>query len=318
MKLPSLWPVGFFAGGILLSGRLADRYHLSLWTSCLIITALFLLSGYVLLRRRWILTAAAFGAAAWLCLGYSAASLNRLSGSPNLASALIETGRLDSGAALRWRGRLGSDPLELPWGTRYEINLDEVESSAGVTPVTGGLQLTYYRDESSEREEPDARGVNSERFSSPLARAGDRAEALAHALPVRNFGDPGSFDYRGYSCASRHPVASDIAQRPASDDRRLSAFDNFRSSRTCSWATPSIRSTICYASRPDVAALARAALLGDRTFVDRDRVLAYQKTGVYHVACPRGASRWCAYCVFHLGRATSSAPRDCFRERFLH
>ena len=33
--------------------------------------------------------------------------------------------------ALRWRGRLRSDPLELPWGTRYEIELDEVESSAG-------------------------------------------------------------------------------------------------------------------------------------------------------------------------------------------
>ena len=31
------------------------------------------------------------------------------------------------------------------------------------------------------------------------------------------------------------------------------------------------------------AALARAMLLGDRSFVDRDRVVDFQKTGVYHV-----------------------------------
>ena len=71
--------------------------------------------------------------AAWLCLGFAAAGLERISAPSNLASSLIESGKLDSSVALRWRGRLRGDPLQLPWGTRYEINLDEVESSAGVT-----------------------------------------------------------------------------------------------------------------------------------------------------------------------------------------
>ena len=31
------------------------------------------------------------------------------------------------------------------------------------------------------------------------------------------------------------------------------------------------------------AALARAMLLGDRSFVEHDRVVEFQKTGVYHV-----------------------------------
>src|SRR5258708_27331919 len=41
-----------------------------------------------------------------------------------LFRSLIEAGKLDSSVALRWRGRLRADPLALPWGTRYEINLD--------------------------------------------------------------------------------------------------------------------------------------------------------------------------------------------------
>jgi outer membrane protein len=38
-----------------------------------------------------------------------------------------------------------------------------------------------------------------------------------------------------------------------------------------------------FASRSDQAALARAMLLGDRSFVDHDRVAQFQETGVYHV-----------------------------------
>ena len=103
---------------------------------------------------------------------------------------------------MRWRGRLRGDPLQLPWGTRYEIDLDEVESSAGVTPVTGGLRLTYYSDESASA-------------SPPPARAGDRVEALARARPIRNFGDPGQLRLiaaillaRTFNCRARCATAS--------------------------------------------------------------------------------------------------------------
>jgi hypothetical protein len=98
---------------------------------------------------------------------------------------LIETGKLDATTALRWRGRLRSDPLPLPWGKRYEIDLDEVESSVGVTAVSGGLRLTYYK-EGSPNTDP------------PAVRAGDFIEALVRARPAYNYGDPGSFDFRGY------------------------------------------------------------------------------------------------------------------------
>ncbi len=268
MKLPSLFPVALFAGGILLSIELKN---FALPSPRFYILAAFalLLIGYVLLRQNWILTAALFAAGAWLSLGVAASNLERASVPPNLASTLIDSGKLDAETALRWRGRLRSDPLQLPWGMRYEIDLDEVESSAGVTPVAGGLRLTYYSEGSASADPPPA-------------RAGDRVEALVRARPVQNYGDPGSFDFRGYLArqniqlqgALRNGQLLTIVSHP-----RLTLSGRF--ARVRGRFLRSLNDL--FASRPDEGALARAMLLGDRSFVERDRVVDFQKTGVYHV-----------------------------------
>ncbi len=268
MKLPSLFPVGLFAGGILLS---IDLKKCALLSPRFFIFAalLFLLFGYTLLRRNWILAAALFAAGAWLSLGLAAANLERASVPVNLASTLIESGKLDAETALRWRGRLRSDPLPLPWGMRYEIRLDEVDSSAGITPVAGGLRLTFY-------------GADSASSVPPPARAGDRIEVLARARPVHNFGDPGSFDFRGYLARQNIQLQGSLRNGQLLtivDHPRLTLFD--RSARLRGRFLNSLNEL--FASRPDEGALARAMLLGDRTFVERDRVVDFQKTGVYHV-----------------------------------
>lgn len=268
MKLPSLWPAVCFAGGILLSGKLAGYGH-SAPIIYVLTAALLLLSGFLLLHKNWILAAALVGAAAWLSLGFAAASLERAAIPQNLASTLIETGKLDSSVALRWRGRLRGDPLQLPWGTRYELNLEQVESSTGAIPVTGGLRLTSYREE-------------SQAAATPLARAGDRVEVLARALPVRNFGNPGSFDYHAYQ--ARQGI---YLQGTLRSDELLTILDHPR--LTISERLARVRGNLLasiddlLASRPGQAALARAMLLGDRSFVEHDRVIEFQQTGVYHV-----------------------------------
>ena len=268
MKLPSLFPIAFFAGGIFLSIELKN---VALLSPRIIVFAalLFLLIGYIALRQNWVLAAALFAAGAWLSLGMAASNLERVSVPANLASTLIESGKLDASTALRWRGRLRGDPLQLPWGTRYEINLDEVESSAGVTPVAGGLRLTYYSAESASA-------------LPPPARAGDRIEALVRARPVYDYGDPGSFDFRGYLARQNIQLQGSLRNgqlltivghpRLALSDRFARVRGRFLSSLN-----------ELFASRPDEGALARAMLLGDRSFVERDRVVDYQKTGVYHV-----------------------------------
>jgi competence protein ComEC len=268
MKLPSLFPVAFFAGGILLSIELKN-FAMPSPRSYILAACALLLIGYILLRQNWILTAALFAAGTWLSLGMAATNLERGSVSPNLASTLIESGKLDAETALRWRGRLRSDPLQLPWGMRFEIDLDEVESSAGIAPVAGGLRLTYYNEGSASADPPPA-------------RAGDRIEVLARARPVRNYGDPGSFDFRGY--LSRQNIQLQGALRNGQlltivGHPRLTLSERF--ARVRGRFLNSLDDL--FASRPDEGALARAMLLGDRSFVERDRVVDFQKTGVYHV-----------------------------------
>jgi hypothetical protein len=171
MKLSSLFPVALFAGGILHSIELKSFAMPSPRFFILAACALLLI-GYILLRQHWILPAPLFAAGAWLSLGMAASNLERASVSPNLASTPIESRKLDAETALRWRGRLRGNPLKLLWGIRYEIDLDEVKSSAGITPIAGGLRLTYYNEGSASADPP--------------ARAGDRIEVLARARRVRN------------------------------------------------------------------------------------------------------------------------------------
>ncbi len=270
MKLPSLFPAGLFAGGILLSIELTKFAQMSP-RMFLFAGFLFLVCGSAALVRNWIFPAAIFAAGAWLALGMAAANLERATVPPNLASYLIESGQLDAGTALRWRGRLRSDPLQLPWGERYEINLEEVETSAGVTPVAGGLRLTYYGSDAA-----------SSGSTPPAARAGDRIEALVRAHTIENFGDPGSFDYRGYLARQNIQLQGALRNRElltVTDHPRLTLSERF--ARVRGRFLRSINEL--FAARPEEGALARAMLLGDRSFVERDRVIDFQETGVYHV-----------------------------------
>ena len=285
MKLPSLFPAALFAGGIFLSLDLKS-HALSNPRTLILAALLFLLFGYIALRQTWILAATLFAAGAWLSLGLAASNLERASVPPNLASTLIESGKLDAGTALRWRGRLRGDPLQLPWGMRYEINLETVESAAGVAPVSGGLRLTYYT--------PEAASVPP-----PEAHAGDRIEVLARARPVYNYGDPGSFDFRGY--LARQNIQLQGALRNGQlltivDHPQLALSERFARAR--GRLLHSLNDL--FASRPDEGALARAMLLGDRSFVERDRAADFQKTGTYHVLVLAGlhVGALAAFCLW--------------------
>ncbi len=271
MKLPSLFPIAFFAGGIFLSIELKSFAQLS---PRIIITAALL---FLLVRNHRAGPRLDFGrgsvrvGGAWLFTGLAASNLERLSAPQNLAGTLIESGKLDSGAALPLGGAafLRGDPLLLPWGTRYEINLEQAESSAGVIPVSGGLRLTYY-------------GGETAGAAPSAARAGDRVEAFARAHTVNNFGDPGNFDTRAFLAAQNIQLQGSLRNAQLLtivDHPRLTISERF--ARLRGRFLSSLNQL--FAPHPDEGGLARAMLLGDRSFVDRDRVVDYQETGVYHV-----------------------------------
>ncbi len=112
---------------------------------------------------------------AWIALGALAIGVEHAAIPANHVSRLIANGAIDTSLPLRWRGRLREDPLTLPWGLRYEIDLENVESAGILLPVSGGLRANFY-------------------FGAPSAvsrrtglRAGDRVEALAEGASAAQF-----------------------------------------------------------------------------------------------------------------------------------
>lgn len=95
-------------------------------------------------------------------------------------TCVVDSGGFCGGhsVALRWRGRLREDPMALPWGQRFEIDLEQVEAAGVVLPVSGGLRVKCY---SGGRAAEPPGGL----------RAGDRVEARVKARAPRNFRDPG-------------------------------------------------------------------------------------------------------------------------------
>jgi len=174
----------------------------------------------------------------------------------------------------------------MPWGARYEVDLEEVEAAGQALRITGGLRVNYYEKRVFQYEggpeAPEAPRAESERQMLPALRAGDRVEVLVRARPPRNFGNPGAFDFRA-RLAREHihlmgtlrslELLTRLAEPPPTPAQRLARIRGRLLARL----------DALYAAAPERAAVLRAMLLGDRTFVDRERTEAFQKSATYHV-----------------------------------
>ncbi len=285
MKIPAVWLAAAFATGVLL--RPASHSSAAPW---LIAAGLLILSGAAaakFLRTLW--PAAAFAMAAWCVLGAASVAIEQLAVPRDNVNALISSGKIDTSEPLRWRGRLREDPLRLPWGARYMIDIESVEILGRATPATGGLRANYFWKKD---------------FAEPLPvlRAGDRIEALVRARPPRNFMDPGAPDTRAILQRDGVDVIGSI--------RSLELLTKLDSSRPTLYQTLArARGTLLheidatFPANPEVAATLRAMLLGDRTFVDSNVALDFQKTGAFHVLVLAGlhVGVLCAFLLW-LGR----------------
>ncbi len=269
MKLPALWIVASFAAGIAIA--MPWPGPLKLWLSVAIVAMLL---GAVLLWRSNTQSAWALALVAWVAIGGLAICMERATVPANHVTRLIGAGRLDTTEPLRWQGRLREDPMALPWGRRYEIDLEHVEVGGASMPVSGGLRLNLY---GAEHFEGTPRGL----------RAGDRVEALVRARPPRNFLDPGAFDERGYLARQKIDLTGSLRS-----GELLQLIDRPRP--TFSQRLARVRGTLLarldalFPGEPQRAAVLRAMLLGDRSFVDSQVVAAFQKTAAYHVLVVAG------------------------------
>jgi competence protein ComEC len=268
MKFPALAIAAALAAGILVGGTLAPNLPRAP-ALCLAASFLVLLCAFALLLRRSATLAWCASLLVWCFLGAAAAQIEPQAIPADHVTRQVAQGRLDLSEPLRWRGQLRSDPLRLPWGVRYDVDLDQVQSSGAWMPVGGGLRVEYFFDERAPQDPP-------------TLRAGDRLEILVRARLVRNFADPGVVDHRAllaheniYLTGSPRNAAliekipgpsPSIAQRLARlRGRMLDEVDSM------------------LGGSDDRAAVARAMLLGDRSFLDSAEVEAFRDTGVYHV-----------------------------------
>ncbi|MGD0545827.1 MAG: DNA internalization-related competence protein ComEC/Rec2 [Candidatus Acidiferrales bacterium] len=269
MKLPALWITAAFASGIGLASR--GQSSPTIWFAC---AAIGIVAGLILIWQERAAFAWCLALLAWLALGGLAITVERAAVPANHISRLIVNGDVNTSVPLRWRGRLREDPLKLPWGFRYEIDLENVESAGLVLPATGGLRVNFYF--APHAVEP-VQGL----------RAGDRVEALLKARPPRNYLNPGAFDVHGFLARQKIDVVGSLRSGELLRviDHPAPTFQQ-RLARARGNLLARIDSLFC--DLPERAALLRAMLLGDRSFVDSDVVLAFQKTAAYHVLVVAG------------------------------
>lgn len=269
MKLPALWIAAAFAAGIALAYR--GPAPPGMWLAAA--TTAILLGGIFAWRKR-LAVAWIFALLAWTALGGGAVGVERAAVPANHVTRLFADGRMDSSVPLRWRGRLRQDPLDMPWGRRYEIDLEAVETAGKLVPASGGLRVNLYN------------GLQAPGVPDQL-RAGDRVEALLRARRPRNFKDAGAFDFRGTLARENIDLTGSLRsgellrlmdRPPPTFVQRLARARGDLLARLDS----------LFAAQPDRKAILRAMLLGDRSFVDSRVVTAFQQTAVYHVLVVAG------------------------------
>ncbi|HWF38695.1 MAG TPA: ComEC/Rec2 family competence protein [Candidatus Acidoferrales bacterium] len=286
MKLPVVWITVAFAVGIALATALPRSAHIAAHTAAWIVIAVALmLLGALLAWRNLLVSAWMCALAAWIALGGVAVALERASVPANHVTRLIAAGRLDTSEPLRWRGRLREDPMALPWGRRYEIDLEEVDVQGAALRVSGGLRADLYASERRGNESPSNESANG--AAPPELRAGDRVEALMHARHPRNFLDPGAFDLRGYMALQKIDLTGSVRS-----GELLRLMDRPKPSMMQRLAR--LRGDLLgrvdalFGANPERAAVLRAMLLGDKSFVDSETVTAFQKTSAYHILVVAG------------------------------
>jgi competence protein ComEC len=282
MRFPLLWIAAACLAGLTWSPR---QHFLPVLLAG---TAATLAAGLLLLRARrtrgsWILSLGA-----WFLLGAVGPAIETACRPPQLiadASLALQA----APQALRWRGRLRSNPVALPWGERYEIELEQVDWAGAPQTVNGGLRVNYYRDPTRP-------------LSALVLQAGDRVEALVRARPPRNYLNPGSFDARAH--LARQGIHLTATLRSAELLRRLDAPPP-----AWSYDAARLRGRLLarldrmLVAQPDHAAVLRAILLGDYSFIDHELAVQFQKTAAYHVLVISGmhVAALAAF-VFWLGR----------------
>jgi competence protein ComEC len=154
---------------------------------------------------------------------------------------------------------------------RLDLETEEIASATQITNTHCGIRITVYS--KSGAQEPASGPAR-------LFRYGGRIRFPTKLSRPRNFRNSGSFDYEAYLASSG---ISALGSTKAEDIEILPGFVGNQSEL---WRTRIYRSIVEQTQRlwpGPQGALMDAMLIGDNTFVSRDLLTEFQRTGTYHV-----------------------------------
>ena len=203
-------------------------------------------------------------------------------------TSLVEQGLLPLKTPLRWHGHLRDEPIRLPWGYGYEIEISGVELEGTLRSARGGLRLSFT--------------TQAEGALPPDIHVGDEVAVLTEAKRPQVFRDEGAFDRRAYLAQQNIDLVATL-RAPQLIERAGPPTATI--GPTLARARRRLRDEIdeLFIDTPQVAGVLRAMLLGDRSFVDRNEATDFQKTGVFHVLVVAGLHVGAiAFALFWAGR----------------
>lgn len=276
MKLPALTMAAAFLSGILL-GLSSPVAVLATSRSFLVagvfVAGSFVFAGVLLTVVGRLGLAAVTSLLAWIFLGLIGACVAAQPRAANHVLSLAATRRIDLHAPLRWHGILRDEPARLPWGVGYEIELTCVEYQNQQMTTVGGMRLSF--------------SPHPDDLALPDLHANDAITVVAHANLPQVFRDEGAFDRRAYLASQNIEL---VAVLRAPELLTRTAVGGTSLSTIVARARRRLRDEVdlLFTNRSEVAGVLRAMLLGDRSFVDRDEAVDFQRTGVFHVLVVAG------------------------------
>jgi competence protein ComEC len=291
MRLPAIAIAAAFACGILLGlhPTIARKAASLLLLSCsFAVIAVLVLTGILFVRIGRLYLAAVASLLSWALLGFVDVCVAQQPRAADHVISLVEQGRLPLKTPLRWHGHLRDEPTRLPWGYGYEIEISGVEFEGARHSVRGGLRLSFTAS-------PDG-------APPPGLHAGEDVAVLTEAKQPQVFRDEGAFDRRAYLAQQNIDLVATL-RAPELIERVGSPTPSFGT--VLARARRRLRDEIdeLFAGTPEVAAVLRAMLVGDRSFVDRTEATDFQKTGVFHVLVVAGLHVGAiAFALYWVGR----------------
>jgi competence protein ComEC len=153
------------------------------------------------------------------------------------------------------------------------IELARVEYENTSFTARGGLRLSF--------------SPRTDDSPLPDLHAGDEVTVLAQGRRPQVFRDEGAFDRRAYLATQGIDLVATLRSPDLIEGLSAAPLSG---GTVLPRTRHELREEVdrLFDGRPEVAAVLRAMLLGDRSFVERDEAIDFQKTGVFHVLVVAG------------------------------